>query len=688
MAYHRNRFGWSEWGGGAVLAALAIAGCAHLAGNGDRRVIPPSPQTALSCNDSGVPLDLRCAALPDTGATGTWVDASGTPLSPPPNDPQKTPGAYLDYDLWAWNSFIALNWPAVMPSDQNGWRRGFPDPTASFATAAPDALAVWETFKEKREVFLFDYVTKTPSNETPLPWNAKPRYGPTTAPVPDCPNTSSANVRFERHLASASETRKIYYDTLDETAEVASEARETRDALCAGYVANPATQCDKIGAPTCCSLHGEPVGPRVWRGDPYRQPGAEPVLYEVKVNYDYFRYVVDDDNLYYLVAKARSAASQGNINLPARTSSATMPPRAGQQASGMKGTNPGPMNYSARACLTPGSPTPCLAGSVQLKAAWMDISDLSSAEQSSYHTAELLVYVTNHAVPGNICKQPKTFGLVGLHIIQRIHQDFTMGGNQTQPPKGGTYVFATWEHTGADDQGFTYANYSGAPPTGNPTSLQPYPNIKQASALPLNRVYPPLASTSRATTLVHKALGCPTSGSVWCNYRLIGVQYAATSTPTPEPTQLDSLVPQSANIEAPAGSGQPYYLANLVIESNVGLQQFQGLPLTIDPHVITVIDHYRGNNPGNVTSSFSTSKFQRDASNLAFRTHMGGRGGGGQQPSTPVYEYNMGGCMGCHGVAQLSGYSFSFVLLGNQYGAAPDTQTDFAIPPITKPPPN
>ena len=54
MAYHRNRFGWSEWGGGAVLAALAIAGCAHLAGSDDRRVIPPSPQTALSCNDSGV----------------------------------------------------------------------------------------------------------------------------------------------------------------------------------------------------------------------------------------------------------------------------------------------------------------------------------------------------------------------------------------------------------------------------------------------------------------------------------------------------------------------------------------------------------------------------------------------------------------------------------------------------------
>ncbi|MCG8456778.1 MAG: hypothetical protein MI919_10905, partial [Holophagales bacterium] len=242
---------------------------------------------------------------------------------------------------------------------------------------------------------------------------------------------------------------------------------------------------------------------------------------------------------------------------------------------------------------------------------------------------------------------------------------------------GGTFVFATWEHTGNDAAGFTYANYSGAPPTASPTSLQPFPNIDNTNALPLNRVYPILDSTARANSLVHDALDCPSSGSVWCNYQLVGTQYAATTTPDPEPTQLDSLVPQAANIEAPSNSGQPYYLANLVIESNVGLQQFQGLPLTTDPNVIKVIDHYKGGNPGNVTSSF-TGAFQRDAFNLAYRTQKGGH--------HTTYEYNMGGCMGCHGVAQLSGYAFSFVLLDNQYGAAPDTLTDFAIPPTPDPP--
>jgi hypothetical protein len=42
---------------------------------------------------------------------------------------------------------------------------------------------------------------------------------------------------------------------------------------------------------------------------------------------------------------------------------------------------------------------------------------------------------------------------------------------------------------------------------------------------------------------------------------------------------------------------------------------------------------------------------------------------------------NMGGCMGCHGVAQVKGFSFSFVLLGGQQGADVDTEDSFTVPP-------
>jgi hypothetical protein len=38
-------------------------------------------------------------------------------------------------------------------------------------------------------------------------------------------------------------------------------------------------------------------------------------------------------------------------------------------------------------------------------------------------------------------------------------------------------------------------------------------------------------------------------------------------------------------------------------------------------------------------------------------------------------------CMGCHGVAQSRGFSFSFVLLGGQAGADVDTEKNFTVPP-------
>lgn len=46
--------------------------------------------------------------------------------------------------------------------------------------------------------------------------------------------------------------------------------------------------------------------------------------------------------------------------------------------------------------------------------------------------------------------------------------------------------------------------------------------------------------------------------------------------------------------------------------------------------------------------------------------------------------FNMGGCMGCHGVAQAKGYSFSFVLFDGQAGADVDTQTSFNPPPVIR----
>lgn len=59
-------------------------------------------------------------------------------------------------DLFAWQEFIALNWPA------KSGVRGVPNQTANLNAPVP---RVWETWKETSEVYL-------PNGKEPLPWNA------------------------------------------------------------------------------------------------------------------------------------------------------------------------------------------------------------------------------------------------------------------------------------------------------------------------------------------------------------------------------------------------------------------------------------------------------------------------------------------------------------------------------------
>ncbi|HXU29120.1 MAG TPA: hypothetical protein VN851_00965, partial [Thermoanaerobaculia bacterium] len=47
----------------------------------------------------------------------------------------------------------------------------------------------------------------------------------------------------------------------------------------------------------------------------------------------------------------------------------------------------------------------------------------------------------------------------------------------------------------------------------------------------------------------------------------------------------------------------------------------------------------------------------------------------------------MGGCMGCHGVAQSQGFAFSFVLQDGSHGTKPDTADTIIIPPKAPPQP-
>ncbi len=617
---------------------------------------------------------LLSVRLAESGAERV-ADSSGASLqldspAPPETDLLHQP----DFDFFAWNSFVAMFWPALDPESHND-QRGFPDLEQSFVDAGPGTLTVWETFKEKREVFNFPVSGSAfPGDPAALPpWNHPLDYGP-IRPAGDemfeGPYDSSLRV-----LATTS--KQHHYDSFDETIEVVSENLETT---------YPDGSDNPLG-PVPGVRSGRPVGPRVWRGEPSPENA---VFYEVKVNYDYYRYVAEHD---YNVAaplppgtpvndNTNDDALQGLIAFPYRTSAPAGPKRQQPQADHQI-----VIGYSAadtNAAYAEASPstdlTPPAVGSIQIKAAWVILS-ADEAASGRYHTAEATYFTT---VDGEPRAQQATFGLVGIHIIQRIH---TASGETSADARGGTFVFATFEHVDNDTAGYTYSNYydplnDPAFPAATPDGPYPpelpledgkpypadfYPALTDAYPVvrrfqPISQQAPRPLGTKEVNEAVWAAIKARNPGSVWLNYQLIGTQFQAVDVTAVAAQERPGQPPQTPYPETrypvteydPTGIGQPAYLANLVIETNADLQLFQGIP----PGVPT-IDKYSGVG----VAPNETLNYDRSGNNLSFA-----RSG-----------YNMGGCMGCHGVAQTLGYSFSFVLKGGYAGATTDTQSHFDV---------
>jgi len=300
---------------------------------------------------------------------------------------------------------------------------------------------------------------------------------------------------------------------------------------------------------------------------------------------------------------------------------------------------------------------------VQVKAAWLRLHPEEIA-QGTFHTTEAIFYRSPD--PNNLdelCYEVDTFGLLGLHVIQRVHSASFDRRNPGLFAPGGTFVFATWEHTSLPAQGqpsgYYYANYFAFPGPVTfaftypfTTDVTPFPNFAKATngAIPVVREMPyPLQTTSKVNDAVHAQLA---ADSIWQNYRLIGTQFL------PVGSDEDSMA-----------YNQPYYLANLLVETNDGLQKFQGLP----PGVSVVSQGTTGLR-GNLTPYYTqkvelrgtAALFERDYDNVVFNREL----------RNPV---NMGGCMGCHGVAQLKGFNFSFVFSDGQAGSGIDTQYHFVV---------
>lgn len=508
---------------------------------------------------------------------------------------------------FAWEEFIALNWPAVAQTGVSGDRET-PDTTKAFGSVDPTlgTPLVWETFRHKLEIF-----PGTGSPHGGANYDALPQYvynaamvGTSDGQIPPC-DTASPTTPF---------------NNLDEQSEIGL------DQMFAGA-----------------------------------GPGAEftgqQILFQAKANRVEYGYVVPkgwiDAN--HSPLKDVLAATITYV----QTNQQSPPPGSTDLASFPNGT-------------------------VELKAAWRH---LTAAELASgrFHVAPVRFYRQPNSNPQSRCYQDAdNWGLVGLHIIQKT-------------PTAPYFIFATFEQADnlqtesgnavEDEDGNLVANQtatpldpaitsvnaiSANPPT--PDSVQTLSPATANATPPANRLYyvntPGTAEPQGFVYVNRRVHSIPQSviavnqvahgaikaynqannlpDSPWLYYKLVNVQYQPIDKPTPG---VDYTAPDAAT----------YYQANIVVETDHNLQVFSGRFQQGFPNLSgsTVEDQSNSSITKNVAGLITD--FNVDGTptmNVAFNGH----------------GFNMGGCMGCHGNAQVnSGSDFSFILSGaGMFNLTPD----------------
>jgi hypothetical protein len=259
-----------------------------------------------------------------------------------------------------------------------------------------------------------------------------------------------------------------------------------------------------------------------------------------------------------------------------------------------------------------GSPTGSggtLEGAIEVKSAWRMLGP--NDDPSRFYTTNALYYevATAPADKGKLVYKNGVFGLIGIHIIHKTvnYPDF---------------VFATWEQVDVESahENYVLLNTNGAQVGG----AVPIERQKGQSNRKENHPVPPDLDT--VTTAVHAQLTGLNKSTIWQYYRLTGVQGAAVDCPTDAGgPPLPSTCVAGQDPVACAKLDPNYFMANFSIESDPFLNNFSG--------------------PGFGGAPFKTCE------NLVYQGNT----------------YDMGGCKGCHGVAQTAfGTDLSFLL---DYGA-------------------
>jgi hypothetical protein len=605
-----------------------------------------------SCRTAPVAPKTTELAVAPGGCNTVSFTIDSTSSQPPTDIKNGAASASLqDAGVFAWQEFIALNWPAVAQTGQPN-TRDQPDPTVPFGNST--GPLVWHTYRHKVEIFpgmgqppgypgggasaYYGYDAPPQyiytANSTPNAGNGQPWIIPTNGQIP-----SFASLSGPTPTPTASPSTP--WINLDEQSEIGL------DTMFAG------------NAPT----------------SPF--PGQQ-MLFLAKANRAEYTYV---------------AANGWWTQQTDSTGNNVISPPLYQTSNYIKGFANNPSAYAEP---SPGS-TQYVAlpnNTIEVKSAWRQLT-ASEASSGRFYTTTVRFYNNNNAQ--QVGYIDAVWGLVALHIIQKtpsapyfIYATFSQAdnlldsnGNCIEDVNGNlvtgpcaTPSAATPAPTAALEPNVTSTPATSATPQTPQTVQQLQPkqsNLTQQGAG--KRLYysntavtpppPPFATTQGLVALngrehviprciidvnaaAHAAIKTygqqnNNGNPVWQYYKLINVQYQPYDKPA------------GTTYTGSPGGPDPstYYQANDVVETNFNLQvfsgQFQGaLPSNPNVNINNLITDYNSNGTAFRNVFFSTS------------TANSGKAA------------NMGGCMGCHGNAQVAkGSDFSFILAGGPV-AAPD----------------
>ena len=368
-------------------------------------------------------------------------------------------------------------------------------------------------------------------------------------------------------------------------------------------------------------------------GDPATQPV---VLYQAKVNraeYDYIRTTFGPTQF------KQNPEEKGYLDYASE-----------QNLTAVKQLLPPPADGIN---LPAGDNTSDQEGAIEIKTSFLLIPDGKEAEFANFFLTEAIYYTADTTITtgqkdqygnpapdkvtySNFSYHNGTFALLGMHVIHKTasYPDF---------------IFTSFEHVDLANMDFEYILLSPLPPEYPGASFNPYgvpepppttPDgsqigsrvkiVRQTGSRPTSngQLYPIPPTLDAATAQAHAQLRMLKEDSIWLNYKLIGVQANITESWAATPT---------------ADAGPNHFMANHVIESDAFLGNFFG--------------------PGFGSNLFPTStNGQVEPGNST-----GGRNGDNvlwfPNPGRVGQTANVGGCKGCHGVAQTSfGTDFSFLL--------------------------